>query len=232
MTTAQSDSLTSNQQAQALLRELTLVWLAFERRLSHVPIIQQLEEGDFAVEHYCTLLRNLRPQVVEGARWITRAASSFTSAYADLRSTIIVHAYDEHRDYKLLENDYVAIGGAIDEIRSAPRNIGTEALTAFLMHQASQPDPIDLLGAMFIIEGLGQKMAQKWARQLQRCLNIPAQATSFLSYHGNNDENHMEKLQNILVKEPRIYKAQGQILKTARIVARLYLLQLEEIDNV
>ncbi|MHB2017894.1 MAG: hypothetical protein ACYCW6_13170, partial [Candidatus Xenobia bacterium] len=142
-----------------MLRQLLLVWLEFERRLGQVPIVRRLQQRAVTVEEYRTLLRNLRPQVVEGARWITRAASSFGPAHLGLRSVVIGHAHEEHHDYELLERDYVDAGGALEEIRSAPRNLGTEALHAFMMHQASQPDPIDLLGAMFIIEGLGQKMA-------------------------------------------------------------------------
>jgi 3-oxoacyl-[acyl-carrier-protein] synthase III len=225
-------NLPTTEQTEALLRDLTIVWLDFERRLSRVPIIRRLEEGNFTVEHYRTLLRNLRPQVIEGSRWISRAASSFTAEHAGLRSKVIGHAYDEHRDYEMLERDYVTAGGDIAEIIAAPRNIGTEALAAFLMNQASQPNPIDLLGAMFIIEGLGQKMANRWAHDLQSTLRISEEATTFLSYHGKNDESHIEKMHSIFAEEPLVVGAQDRIVKTARVVARLYLLQLEEIDNV
>ncbi|HEY9755176.1 MAG TPA: iron-containing redox enzyme family protein [Oculatellaceae cyanobacterium] len=228
---------TSNEERQAaasesLLRQLTMVWLDFERRLSQVPIIRRLETGNFTIEDYKTLLRNLRPQVIEGSRWITRAASSFTAEHAELRSKVIGHAYDEHRDYEMLERDYVSVGGDASEIRSCERNIGTEALAAFLMNQASQANPIDLLGAMFIIEGLGEKMATRWATQLQSVLRIPAAATSFLAYHGRNDESHINKMHAILTEDPLVLPGHKRIIKTARVVARLYLLQLEEIDNV
>jgi len=217
---------------QSLLRDLTLVWLDFERRLSQVPIIRRLETGNFTVDDYKTLLRNLRPQVVEGARWITRAASSFSAEHADLRSKVIEHAFDEHRDYEMLQRDYVAVGGNLSEITRAERNIGTEALAAFLMNQASQPNPIDLLGAMFIIEGLGEKMASRWAKQLQSNTGLKAAATTFLSYHGKNDDSHIAKMYAILTEDKLVAISHERIVKTARVVARLYALQLEEIDNV
>jgi len=224
--------VTQTSDVQALLRDLTLVWFDFERRLSRIPIIERLERGEFTVEHYQMLLRNLRPQVVEGARWITRAASSFTADFAELRSKVIGHAYDEHRDYKLLEHDYVKIGGNLEEIVSAQRNIGTEALAAYLMQQASLPNPINLLGAMFIIEGLGQKMAERWASRIQSALSIEEESTSFLSYHGKNDDSHIDKMMSIFTNEPAAVERHAEIVKTARVVGRLYALQLEEIDNV
>jgi len=63
-----------NARAQELLRNLLLVWLEFERRLGKVPILRRLEQGTFTLSDYKTLLLNLRPQVVEGSRWTTRAA--------------------------------------------------------------------------------------------------------------------------------------------------------------
>ena len=214
-------------EGNGLLRKLLLVWLEFERRLGQVPIVKRLAQRAVTVEEYRTLLRNLRPQVVEGARWITRAASSFGTAHLTLRSAVIRHAQDEHRDFEMLEHDYVTAGGQLEEIRTAPRNIGTEALCGFMMNQASQADPIDLLGAMFIIEGLGQKMASEWAVQIEEATGF---SSRFLTYHGKNDEGHLEKLHTLLADLPP--DAEPRILKTARVVARLYALQLEEMENV
>jgi len=217
---------------QELMRQLLVVWLEFERRLGRVPIVHRLDQGNFSLEDYQRLLFNLRAQVVEGSRWITRAASSFTAEHAEIRSTVIRHALDEHRDYEMIESDYVALGGSLEEIQAAPRNIGTEALAAFLMNQASQPNPVDLLGAMFIIEGLGNKMASSWAARIQDVLGVGPDATRFLSYHGQNDSAHLEKLRAIVGSSAVTADAIPRVVKTARVVARLYALQLEELDNV
>ena len=220
------------EQGQELLRELLLVWLDFERRLGQVPILKRLEEGRFTREDYKCLLRNLRPQVVEGARWITRAASNFTSGHLELRSRVIRHAADEHRDYEFLESDYAALGGDVEELRKAPRNIGTEALAAYMLGQASQPDPVDMIGAMFMIEGLGERMASHWAKRIQEVLGVDEGATRFLGYHGSNDEQHVGKLKEIIASDVVTAESRPRIVKTARVVARLYLLQLEELDHV
>lgn len=224
--------LNLNPVAQELMRELLLVWLDFERRLDKIPIIRRLEQGTFSREDYKSLLRNLRQQVIEGSRWITRAASSFDAAHSELRSKVITHAVDEHRDFKMLENDFVAIGGDREEIESAARNIGTDALCGYLMNQASQPNPVDLLGAMFIIEGLGNKMATKWSARINDLLRLKGAGTTFLSYHGENDESHFEKLYSIIDSDVINADTAPRVVRTAKVVARLYALQLEEIDNV
>jgi 3-oxoacyl-[acyl-carrier-protein] synthase-3 len=201
--------------------------LEFERHLRSVPIVRKLHRGEFTLEDYKALLRNLRPQVVEGARWIARAASNMTDFR--LRSTFIGHAQDEHRDFQMLERNYVSVGGSLEEIVQAEKNVGSEALSAFIFHQASRENPVDLIGSMFIIEGLGNNLASQWARQIQETLKLKDEQVSFLAYHGANDEAHLGKLERIINAEWMTQEIADRIIKTAQVTARLYLLQLEEI---
>ncbi|NER79636.1 MAG: hypothetical protein F6K42_08650 [Leptolyngbya sp. SIO1D8] len=210
-----------------LLRQLMLVWLEFQRDLRSVPIVRRLYRGDFTLEDYKALLRNLRPQVVEGARWITRAASNATDF--SLRSLLINHARDEHRDFQMLERDYVAVGGQLEEIVGAEQNLGSEALSAYIFQRASRENPIDLLGSMFIIEGLGNQMAGQWAERIQQTLSLNKQQVSFLGYHAVNDESHIGKLNDFLEADWMTPEIGDRIVKTAKTTARLYRLQLEEI---
>jgi len=217
---------------QETLRRLLRVWFDFERRLAKVPVIKRLDLGQFDLNDYQNLLLNLRPQVVEGARWISRCASSFDRGYADVRSVIIGHAQEEHRDYEVLEADYVASGGKLDTIQAQARNPGSEALHCFLMYRASQPNPIDLLGAMWIIEGLGNKMANDWAARVEELVAGAASFTRFMRYHGDNDDSHMDKLYGLIDRICIDANAGERMVQTAKVVSRLYSMQLEEIDNV
>ncbi len=210
-----------------LLRQLALVWLEFERKLRSLPLLRRLHRGEFTLEDYKALLRNLRPQVVEGARWIARAASNMGDFR--LRSTFIGHAQDEHRDFQMLERNYVSVGGDLQEIEQAEKNLGSEALSAFIFHQASRENPVDLVGSMFIIEGLGNNLAAQWAAQIKQTLSLKDEQVSFLAYHGANDEAHIGKLNDILNAEWMTMEIAQRIVKTAQVTARLYLMQLEEI---
>lgn len=216
---------------QITLRKLLQVWFQFERDLNKVPIIKRLIQGTFTQEDYANLLKTLKPQVVEGSRWISRCASSFDSHYSDVRSIIIGHSQEEHRDYELLESDYVALGGALEDIQGQVKNPGSEALHAYMMFQSSLPNPTQMLGAMWIIEGLGNKMASEWASHIQKLTGCSPEATKFLRYHGKNDEHHMQKLYQLLDKLCTDTDSSNKVILTATVIARLYALQLEEIDN-
>lgn len=217
--------------SQWLLQELALVWASFENQLSRVPIVRRIESRTATVEDYRNLLYNLRQQVKEGARWITRAASNLTSEYADLRAEFIEHADEEQLDFRMLDDDFAAVGGDRATIEAGAKNPGSEALSAFMFNQASRENPFDLLGAMYIIEGLGANKAARWVELLQEQLELQPDQVRFLSYHGGADEEHTEKMFEILRSDLITHEIAESIVHTARVVARLYALQLEEVDN-
>jgi 3-oxoacyl-[acyl-carrier-protein] synthase-3 len=219
---------------ERLVRQLARVWIDFETRLHQVPIVTKLETGRFTREDYKLLLLNLRQQVVEGARWIARAASQMDAERFPLRSLFLfyTHAREEHHDFEMLERNYESVGGDIADIRAAPKNVGSEALSAWMFHRASQENPFDLLGAMFIIEGLGAQLAARWGALIKDQLALADDQVSFLLYHGGNDDRHLDKLERALAAAELDDRLVDRIVKTAKVTARLYCLQLEELGNV
>lgn len=147
-----------------VMRRLTVVFTEFEGRLEQTPLIRKLTRGRFTLDDYRTFLSGLRQQVKDGALWMSRAASNIDEEHLELRSILMRHAVTEHRDFRLLEADFVASGGELAAIQGAEKNIGSEALSAWMFHEASKPNPFGLLGAMWIIEGLGSIKAAEWGR--------------------------------------------------------------------
>ncbi len=212
-----------------VLRKLAVVWTEFEGRLEATPLLRKLTRGRFELADYQNFLVNLRQQVKDGSLWMSRAAASIDEEYLELRSTLMKHAVTEHRDFRMLEADYVASGGALAAIQSAPKNIGSEAISAWMFHEASKPNPFGLLGAMFIIEGLGSIKAQEWGRMAQRRLGMPTDAFKFLLYHGENDAEHMKEFEEMLRMVLPDEATAERIVTCAKVTARLYALQIEEI---
>ncbi len=212
-----------------VLRKLTVVWTDFEQRLEATSLIRKLTRGRFETEDYLLFLSNLRQQVKDGALWMSRAASNIDEAHVEMRSRLMRHAVTEHRDFHLLEQDYVAAGGEIEVILGMEKNVGSEALSAWMFHEASKPNPFGLLGAMFIIEGLGAVKAAEWGKLVQRRLNLPAEAVRFLLYHGDNDGDHMGEFDTMLRLVLPAPAVAARIVKCAEVTGRLYALQIEEI---
>ena len=57
---------------EGLVRQLARAWIDFESQLNNVPIVKKIREGRLTVADYRELLFNLRQQVIDGSRWISR----------------------------------------------------------------------------------------------------------------------------------------------------------------
>ena len=214
-----------------VLRRLAVVFSDFEARLEATPLIRKLTRGRFSLSDYRAFLTGLRQQVKDGALWMSRAASNIDEEQLELRSKLMRHAVTEHRDFRLLEADFVAAGGRLAEIQNAEKNIGSEALSAWMFHEATRPNPFGLLGAMWIIEGLGSIKAAEWGKLVQQRLGLPDHAVHFLLYHGENDAEHIgefEEMLRLVLPDETVAK---RIVRTAEVTARLYALQIEEITG-
>ena len=88
-----------------------------------------------------------------------------------------------------------------------------------------------MIGAMWIIEGLGQKMACDWATRIDERIEGNGEYTKFMLYHAENDSTHIEKMYSLIDRVCQSESDVNDILRTARVVGKLYVMQLQEIDN-
>ncbi|MBA3898697.1 MAG: beta-ketoacyl-ACP synthase III [Bacteroidetes bacterium] len=223
--------INQNPTSEWLVRQLTQIWIDFEARLLKVPIVTKIHDGSLSIDDYKLLLKDLRQQVIDGSQWISRAASNIDIGLFDLRSAFIKHTAAEHKDFQMLERNFEALGEEISVIQNGEKNIGSSALSSFMFQQASKPNPIDLLGAMFIIEGIGKRLAAYWGGMIKEQLNLKDEQVSFFTYHGMADENHFHNLEEALNHPLMNMELAKQIAKTAKTTALLYHLQLEELGN-
>lgn len=157
------------------------------------------------------------------------AIASLTSEYCTLGELIETHASDEQNDFMILYQDYLAAGGTrtLDDLR---RNPGGEALNIYLHALASTPNPVGLLGAIYIIEGTGQRIIPALLPLLRKQLDLPAKAFRFLEYHGENDEHHLARwLRAVEITLEINPAAADKIIATARRTAQLYQMQFDHI---
>ena len=214
-----------------LLRELALVWHDYRSRVWRTPLVTRILDGSVSKADYVAWMAQWVPQVREGSLWMREAAEHLTPRYAVLRDTVHLHADDEQYDYGVLFEDYRTAGGHVATLDDLRRNPGGEALNAYLHARAAEPDAIGLLGAMYIIEGTGQRIVPALLPLLRRRLGWLGRSFTFLAYHGENDVAHLERWLQALEVAIGIggRDAADEILEDARCVAVLYARQLQMI---
>jgi 3-oxoacyl-[acyl-carrier-protein] synthase-3 len=223
-------SPTSSTGAQQLIKELASVWHEYRSRAWRTRLILKITTGQFTNADYVKWMSCWIPQVREGSRWMTAGADNLDEQHCVLTSLVRKHAGEERNDFKILFDDYRLAGGTASSLDELRRNPGGEALNAYMHSLASQPNPLGLLGAIYIIEGTGQRIIPALLPLLQQQLELPSQAFRFLTYHGENDVSHLARWLNAV--EMAIELSPGcdqRILDVARATAELYVLQMEHV---
>jgi len=228
------DPATGPEGLRDLLTQLATIWHDYRSNVWRTPLVRQIRERRFALPDYLNWMENWIPQVREGSLWMREGAASLSGPYQTLAALIGVHAGEEQNDFQILFDDYRKAGGAVSDINALRRNPGGQALNAYLHGLAATRDPIGLLGAIYIIEGTGQRIVPTLLPLLKTALKLPPEVFRFLEYHGHNDEHHLNRW---LVAVEMVMaldtggRAARQIIDTARHTAALYLMQFQHVTE-
>jgi 3-oxoacyl-[acyl-carrier-protein] synthase III len=226
--TAQADD---NPRLARLLQALAEVWHGYRSRAWRTPLIQAICTQRFLASDYQRWMAHWIPQVREGSLWMREAIHNMQPPFDALATLIEQHASDEQFDFKILFDDYRRAGGTVADLDALRRNPGGEALNAYLHAVAATPNPVGLLGAIYVIEGTGQRIIPALLPLLKTQL-VPQLAPSvfrFLDYHGENDVHHLARWLSavtLVLSLDESGRADEAIIDTARHTAELYLLQL------
>lgn len=215
-----------------LLTELASLWQDYRSNVWRTPLLQRIRTRQLRTDDYVRWMGQWIPQVREGSLWMREGAASLTGEHTALASLIDLHAGEEQDDFRILHADYLKAGGTQTDIGQLRRNPGGEALNAYLHSLAATPNPIGLLGAVYIIEGTGQRIVPSLLPLLRAALSLPPEAFRFLEYHGANDEHHLERwlmAVQMALELDATGSAQQAILQTARHTASLYLMQFQHV---
>lgn len=216
---------------RTLLTALASIWHDYRSRAWRTTMIRKITTGQFAPADYVRWMACWIPQVREGSQWMRTGAEHLDARHSALAQLVRKHAGEEQFDYKILFDNYRRAGGDAPSIDALMRNPGGEALNSYMHALARQPNPIGLLGAIYIIEGTGQRIIPALLPLLREQLDIPEQAFRFLAYHGENDASHLARwltaVEMALELDPA--DAADRIATVARSTAELYLLQMEHV---
>ena len=211
-----------------LLRGLAEIWHDYRSQAWRTSIVSRIAHGKITQADMLHWMEDWIPQVQQGSIWMRKAVASLDDRYAGLRELVTAHAADEQYDFRILFDDYRRAGGPAQRIEDLHRNAGGDALNAYLHARAERPNPVGLLGAIYIIEGTGQRIVPALLPEIRRQLALPLEAVRFLHYHGENDVNHLARWLKCaeLALLGGGHAAAEDIIATARDTAQLYLMQL------
>lgn len=214
-----------------MLQSLMAVWHDYRSEVFRTYIASAVMQGELSMADYLAWMECWIPQVREGSLWMRRAVSSMSAEYKDLAKLVQLHAGEEQLDWQVLYHDYQNAGGTLkaDHLK---RNPGGEALNAYMHAYAARPNPVGLLGGIYIIEGTGQRIIATLLPRIKESLKVNSSILKFIEYHGENDQAHMARWLNAVKMVAQIEpQAMYEIVSVAETVAALYLQQWKYIRS-
>jgi 3-oxoacyl-[acyl-carrier-protein] synthase-3 len=212
-----------------VLRDLADIWHDYRSRVWRSNLIRKITRHELTLAEYCRWMACWIPQVREGTVWMRRAVDNMDDQFASLRELVSLHAKEEQFDYRVLFSDYQRAGGDASHVDALRRNAGGEALNSYMHQRATQLNPVGLLGAVYIIEGTGQRIIPALLPMLREQIGFAEQRLNFLRYHAENDPHHLQRWLDCVTIAIEVggHAVAKDIVRTARDTAQLYALQME-----
>ena len=209
----------------AMLKDLMSIWHDYRSDVFRTELVRSIMDGTVQHDAYLAWMENWIPQVREGSLWMRRAISSMGPGLQGLANLVQTHAGEEQFDWQMLYRDYRSAGGTLP-LHALRLNPGGEALNAFMHAYAARPNPVGLLGGIYIIEGTGQRIVPTLLPRLKSQLGLSSSLLQFMAYHGENDQSHMlHWLKAVKLAADYAPASTSQIVQVAESVATLYLQQ-------
>ena len=169
--------------------------------LFSAPIIGRALTGQVERSHYLNFLVRAFHHVKHTVPLLMACGARLSDQQEWLRSAIAHYIEEEIGHHEWILSDIAAAGGDADAVRNSASDRDTELMVAYAYDTVMRCNPVGLLGMVFVLEGTSISLACDVATILQRTLELPANAFTYLNSHGALDVEHMghfEKLVNNL----------------------------------
>lgn len=160
--------------------------------LFSIPIIQDALRGEIKLHQYLAFLKEAYHHVKHTVPLLTACKNQTSIDYPWLKEAMAEYIEDEMGHEEWILNDIKAAGVKFDEVRHSEPIIFTELMVADAYYQIYQKNPIGFLGMVFVLEGTSIAIATNAATAMQKSLQLPNEAFTYLNSHGSLDLTHVE----------------------------------------
>jgi pyrroloquinoline quinone (PQQ) biosynthesis protein C len=195
--------------------------------LLSAPIIHRALSGDVTLENYLDYLTEAYHHVKHTVPLLMAAGAKLPEDKEWLREAIAEYIEEELGHQEWILNDIAACGGDKDAVRASQCAPETELMVAYAYDMINRINPIGFFGMVHVLEGTSVTTADIAADGIQKALELPNNAFSYLRSHGALDQSHVaffEGLMNqlesdsehalIIHSAKQFYKLYGDIFRS------------------
>lgn len=186
-----------------------------------VPVIRDALGGTVSLEGYIAFLTQAYHHVRHTAPLMMACGARLPSRLEWLRKAVCEYIDEEYGHEQWILNDIAACGGDPERVRDSRPSLSIELMVAFLYDTIAQHNPVGLFGMVNVLEGTSIALATHAAGSIRSSLGLPPTAFSYLSSHGELDQDHMATYRKLMdrLDQP---EDQAAVIHTSQVVYGLY----------
>ena len=162
------------------------------QRLSNVPQLMDGLRGDISRETYVAYLTEAYHHVSHTVRFLMSMGANLPNDKQELQKVIAEYISEEVGHEEWILNDIVAAGGDKGATRCSIPNLETQVLIAYNYDYIRRKNPVGFFGMVFMLESTSMQLASQGAGAIQKSLQLPDNAFTYLYSHGALDIEHMK----------------------------------------
>ncbi len=195
---------------------------AARQGLLSAPIIQGvLQRGEVSLPSYVAFLTEAYHHVKHTVPLLRAAKAALPAHHAWLNEAMDEYIEEEAGHDEWILDDIRACGGDAEAVRHGQPAHATEVMVAYAYDTIARGNPLGFFGMVHVLEGTSVALALQAADAIQKPLDLPDSAFSYLRSHGTLDQEHTAHFALLMdrIDEPA---DQAAIVHAACAFYRLY----------
>ena len=189
--------------------------------LLSAPIIQGCLQGQVSLPSYVAFLTEAYHHVSHTVPLLRACKAALPAHHAWLNDAMDEYVEEEMGHDEWILNDILACGADAEAVRHGKPGHAAEVMVAYAYDLIARRNPLGFFGMVHVLEGTSVSLALLAADSIQKPLNLPDAAFSYLRSHGTLDQEHTAHFELLMerITDPR---DQADIVHAARAFFRLY----------
>jgi len=182
----------------AFFNELQLQTTTAREQLFTAPIFAMVGRGEVSLELYVAFLTEAYHHVKHTVPLLMAVGARLPEEKEWLRNAVAEYVEEELGHQEWILNDIAACGADKEAVRRSQPNLHTELMVSYAYDMVDRINPLGFFGMVHVLEGTSITTADSAADSIQKKLNLPDKAFSYLRSHGALDQEHVKFFEGLM----------------------------------
>ncbi len=189
--------------------------------LLSAPIIEDVLNGNFTIHTYVAFLSQAYHHVKHTAPLLMKAGGELKAHQGWILKTLGDYIQEEMGHEAWILDDIEACGFNRESFANEAAPFQSEMMVAYLYDYVSRNNPMGIFGMVLVLEGTSSSLAPAVGKIVQDKLNLPDNAMTYLTTHGELDQSHIAYFEGVM-NQVSNKEDQAAIIHVANRVYQLY----------